>query len=303
MEKMSFEEFKKRAGEEIRLQLPPKYDQVEPVFDVFRKHSRSYNGMSFRPEGEVCSSVIDLDYFYGRLMKGELFEDLLEDMARVVLTKPPKKWGMIDKILDYETVKNNLFVRICTDECAGDRFDDCPTYRFEEFVLTYNIRVDYSSECYGTVLIDNDMLARYGVSAEQLHKDSLKSGAKLFPACFDSISEIAKKCGDMDDIPLPDCIKEMVIVSDRCSRAGSAVIFYPGLLSKIGKKLKGDYYLLPYSEKCTLAFPVRYEEEMAEYIHFVYSTYNPENDGNLMSRNVYLYDVDSRKLSCCKNVF
>ena len=302
MSKMSVEEFESWAGKVVRKYLPGRFDKSDPVFDVFTKHSLSYNGMFIRPEGETISSVVNMDDFYSRYLDGEPLDLLASDMSKVITVTPPKMEDMVSRILDYKKVKRNLFIRVCTRETAGDRFRNCPTQSFDEFVITYNIRLRYAPDCFGAVLIDNEMLDKYGVTAQQLHNDAVKSSSRMLPACYDSIEEIAGFWG-RDDIPLPDCIREMLIISDKYSKAGSAVLFYPDLLEKIGEKLNGNYYLMPYSELCTIAFPEKYEDDLDEYLNFIKATYCPENDGNLMSRNVYMYDVVNSKLMCCKNAF
>ena len=305
MEKMSFEEFKKWSGKNVKSYLPAKYKKVKPRFENMTKHDISYHGMIMRPENERVSSVINLDMFYDRYLMGDDPDLLLPEMAEIVLTKPPiKSTGDVGALFDYKKTKKQLFIRVLNLEDAGDRLDSIPHRVEGEFVITYSIRFEYDSKLYGSALIDNDLLSRYGITLEQLHKDAVKNAAVIMPACFDSIKEISgkTKASIPEDIVIPESISSMLIVSDLYSKAGSAVLFYPNTLKKIAEKLGGDFYVIPYSEKCSIAFSAEYIDEIEEYLNFISITYDPDNDGNILSHNLYMYDSDEQNLKCMKSL-
>lgn len=305
MEKMSFEEFKKWSGKNVKLYLPSKYKKVKPHYQNLTKHDSSYHGMILRSEKDSVSCVVNLDMFYDRYLKGEDTDFLLAEMADIVLSTPPVKVpGDIGGILDYKKTKKNLFIRVINLDEAGDRFDDYPHKIEGEFVITYSIRFEYDSKLYGSALIDNDMLRRYGISAEQLHKDAVKNASAIMPACYESLREISAKTNAFvpDDIVIPEAIYSMLIVSDLYSKAGSAVLFYPNTLKRIGEKLGGDFYVIPYSEKSSIAFAAEFIDEIDEYLNFISVTYDPDNDGNVLSQNLYMYDSDEGKLKCMKSL-
>ena len=302
MEKMSFEEFSKWAGENIRTYLPQKYRNVVPGYQVFTKHTTSYNGMFCRPKGERVASVINLDMFYEKYLDGDPEDEILATMADLVLAEPPNASEVTDRLLKYDNVKDHIFMRVCNLDEAGDRFDNCPVSYVDEFVITYNILFEYADDCFGSVLIDNDIFESYKIPFEQFCKDAAKSSSKVCPACYESIKDIARKTSGYD-FPMPECINDMLVVADKYSKSGSAVLFYPNLLNKISKKLGGDFYLLPYAELCTLAFSAKYEDSVEEYLNFIRVTYDPSNDGKILSRNIYFYDCKKKKMVCCKNAF
>jgi len=301
MEKMSFKEFEEWAGKSVLEYLPTRFKNSRPAFEVITKHSGCYNGMYMRSEGENISSVVNMDQFYSMYLSGRSDDDLLKEMARVITVMRPL--GMREgssAVTDYKTVKKNLFIRIISKDVAAESFKDYPTYETEEFILTYNVRIRFTGEMYGSMIIDNVMLEQYGVTKERLHKDAMISSAKLFPACYDSCSEIISKLGSEDMMRqhdmIPECIRDMVVVSDLYGKVGSAVLFYPDTLQKISLKLDGDFYVLPYSELSTIAFPVKYEDYLDEYIRFVCNTYDPSNDGIVLSHNLYRYDSSKKQL-------
>ena len=299
MEKKSLDEFKQWIEENIKLYLPPKYADCKVSFEKITKHSGSYNGMFIRPEDQCASSIVNVDDFYCLYLNGEKDERLLEEMAKIVTMATPAELKLRESILDYTKAKKNLFVRVCNKEMAGNAFDGFPTTDEGEFVMTYNIRLKFGPNNYGSVIIDNAMLKNYGITKEKLHKDAMANSNKIFPACYDSCTEIMTKVEQtvIDDINrIPECIREMLIVSDKYSKAGSAVIFYPKILEEISMKLGGDFYLLPYAELSTLAFATKYHDQLGEYLNFACNTYDPNNDGVILSRNLYKFESDVKEL-------
>lgn len=305
MEKKSFEEFKKWTEENIKDHLPPKYGTAKVSFERITKHSGSYNGMFIRPDGDYASSIVNMDEFYCLYLNGEREDRLLEEMASILTMASPSEIQLRESILDYTKVRKNLFVRVCNKDMAGKTFDGFPTTDEGEFILTYNIRLKFGTNRYGSVIIDNAMLKTYGITKEKLHKDAVANSKKIFPACFDSCTEIITKVEQtiIEDVnKIPECIREMLIVSDKYSKAGSAVIFYPKILEEISRKLGGDFYLLPYAELNSIAFAPKYHDQLGEYLNFACNTYDPDHDGVFLSRNLYKFDSGSSELKVVDKV-
>ncbi|SCW40437.1 hypothetical protein SAMN02910456_00945 [Ruminococcaceae bacterium YRB3002] len=301
MTKMNLKEFGQWAASEVRDYLPEDLRDNELKFGFVTKHSRRYYGMFFRRGPNIPASVVDLDMFYDLYCQGTDEVTLLSKIAEVLCFKPAGQFNIGLDIMDYKNIRDKLFIRVSNKKNCGSRFDNVPTTEIDEFVITYSIRLTTPDSFQAAVLIDNDLLDHYGISKEKLHRDAVKSSSNLFPACYDSCFDIMEKVGGGDfslDMELiPECIRNMIILSDKYSRTGSAVMFYPHILEKISTKLKGDYILFPYSEKCSLAFPARYEDKSDEYISFANSTYNPESDGPVLSQNFYYFDAVSKNLS------
>ena len=299
MDKKSFKEFEEWAEKNVRPRLPDGFRECKAEFEQVTKHSGTYNGMFIRPAGEDVSCIVNMDQFYSAYLDGEEEEKILDDMVKVITMKPPMKLGDKNMILDYKQAKKNLFIRISSREAGGRSYEGYPVYEKDEFVITYNLKIDFGDQNYGSVIIDNSMLRYYGITREQLHKDAMANSMKLFPACYDSCAEIMDRFGqgEMRDAidKIPEYIREMLIVSDAYSKAGSAVLFYPSTLEAISAKLGGDFYVLPYSELSSIAFPVRHEEFLEAYLDFICHTYSPSNDGYVLSHNLYRYDSAEKK--------
>lgn len=306
MEKINFEEFQEMVKENIFDYLPDSYRESKMGFEVVTKHSRSYNAMFVIKKKANTSCTVDMDEFYERFTSGEDMDSICRAIAKILRTRAPYSKNFADELLDYEKVKRRLFIRVCSQTSAGERFENIPTTIIDEFVITYNIRLRIGKGAYGSALIDNEMLKHYGVTKEQLHEDALLNSRKLFPPCFESCGDIMKRLCDDDDRfnvnLLPSCIREMLLISDEHARTGAAVLFYPKVLERISKKLDGDYFVLPYSELSVIAFASKYMSDLDEFLNFAIATYNPHQDGELLSTNLYKYYSSDKTLRVVERV-
>lgn len=300
MKKMDFEEFKKWAAEEVKSRLPEKYADVTPSFEQIKKHSSSYAGMVMRAENETCASVVNMDEIYDRYLKGDPPEKLLDAMAEIIMVRNPFKPDFAKEVTNYEKVKDKLYIRVTNAEDAQGRFSNCPHTIHGEFLISYNVRFKCGENNFASILIDNNMLEIYGITEDELRRDAMENAEKIFEPRYNTLAEIAEE--GFEDI-LPECMADMVLISDQYSRAGSAVLFYPGILDRIAEKTGGDFYLYPYSEICSLAFPKRHLENFGEYQRFVTATYSPDSDGRLLSTNLYYYDAENHVMTEYETIF
>ena len=306
MEKISFEEFQELVKDNIYDYLPDSYRSYKMGFEVVTKHSRSYNAMYLIKKNSSTSCTVDMDEFYERYASGEDLDSVCNSIARILRMRAPNSNLFVKDLLDYEKVKKRLFVRVCSKNAAGTRFDNNPVTEIDEFVMTYNVRLRIGKGAYGSVLVDNYLLNYYGVTKEQLHEDALSNSKRLFPPCYESCGDIMKRLCDDDERlnpnDLPACIRDMLLVSDEHARAGAAVLFYPTVLERISKKLKGDFFVLPYSELSVIAFAAKYMKDLDEYLNFAIATYNPHQDGELLSTNLYKYYSSDKALRVVERV-
>ena len=133
-----------------------------------------------------------------------------------------------------------------------------------------------------SIKITNELLDKYGVSKEELHKAAMQNSEKIFPAKYYKTNDL---------VPFN-------ILTNEIGYLGAAALFYPNQMEKIAASLGGNYFVLPSSIHEVLVLPddgnLNYME-LEQMVKEVNETTVDRKDQ--LSNNVYYYDSKERIFS------
>lgn len=247
---MKFEEFKMKLRDDLPGVLPEGMQNVIIDFKYAEKlQDHSYNGMVVRPEGQATGLSIDIDRFYNAYMNGTTYEECLHVAGAVVsenLLKMPE-YNM-SQFNNYESVKDYLSIQVVSTELSKDMLEKIPHKEIEDLSIVYRLVIHSDQNSSQSILITNNMLEGYGISAEQLHADAIKIAPEFQPAEVRSMVDVI---GDMmgdefqGDTELLDI--NMYVASNPNRNMGAGIIAYPDFMEQAAEMLNGDFYVLPSS--------------------------------------------------------
>ena len=272
----NFEEFVNEVKDMVKDHLPEMYRDAEVVVIEHRKINSCYTGLTIYPKDSVASPVINLT---------QMYQDHAHDMTEVMkhientlLTLPDnvKKMDVSD-ILDYESIKEKLFLRVSSIKKNAAFLKNVPYIAVEDLALTFHILVGQDEQDMASATVTHQMLKDYGVCIETLYKDTVQSSMTLFPARF------------------IDTILMTVVTNDKGIN-GAASLFYPGIMDKIGSEIVyGNYYILPSSIHEVLVVPdtiIESPDELKQIIKAVNKeAVAPEEQ---LSDELYYYDTKNK---------
>lgn len=268
---MNFEEFINTVKDTIKDYLPEEYKDAEVTLLENRKLNTHYTGLTVTRKGDTLAATINLNALfenYGQQQENHLAA-VMEEVASVIQHTPGK--FDIGRVMDYDRVKKNLFMKLSAAENNADILDHAPHVMKEDLAITFHIMLDQSEAGAATTMIKDQMLEAYGVDLQQLYQDVLHNSPVISPAQIENMGEVVGRMmlEDMKAAGAPaEVIQEMekdlqetsrdnpmtVITNDR-STDGAAAIFYPGVMDQVGERLKGDYFILPSSVHEILVVP------------------------------------------------
>ena len=82
MYKMSFEEFKAQALENIKDYLPEEYQDAKVTLETMHKLGTSYEALIVRPEGQFVTPAVDLNLFYKDYLSSGDMDMVMEGMGK-----------------------------------------------------------------------------------------------------------------------------------------------------------------------------------------------------------------------------
>ena len=263
---MNFEEFINTIKDTIKDYLPEEYKDAEVNLLENRKLNTHYTGLTVTRKGDTLAPTINLNALfenYGQQTENNL-ASVMEEVTSVIQHTPGK--FDIGRVMDYDRVKKNLFMKLSAAEKNADVLEHTPHITKEDLALTFHIMLDQGEKGTATTMITDKMMDAYGVDLEKLYQDAMLNSPVICPVHIESINDALATLGktmieEMKDAGAPPkLIQEMeerleeeyrnnpmTVVTNNLSVDGASVIFYPGVMDQLGERMKGDYFILPSS--------------------------------------------------------
>ena len=194
-------------------------------------------------------------------------ETVCRKIADIVIEAPIQV--DLKAILNYEDVKDKLFIRVSSAEANKEVLENAPHQLKEDLAITYHVVVGKDQDGLSSMFIKNDLLEQYGISAEQLHEDAMKSSPHVMIPEVSSIGALIDEMYQKNILMLTPDEREMLqetlqessemptffVVTNTERIDGAGVIFYPEFMDNMGELLGNDFFILPSSIHEMLVLP------------------------------------------------
>lgn len=287
---MDFETFMNEAIKEMRDRFPD-FDISKQ--EVSKLQGESYTGMAVRPENSEIGATLNLQDFYKALSFGMFLEDVMDSIERSVVSAVRHMPHYDARVLeDYDRMKDALTVDLVPVAGNEEKLAQIPHKNVEDMALVY--RFEEESSVYGSasILITNEMLVVYDITADQLHEDAMKAAVQNRPAKLHNMNDVMRDMmGDMSGLVPMNEPSPLWVATVEGGQNGAGVIQYPGFLDQAAEALGGDFYVLPSSVHEVLLVADNGSMELGYLEEMVRSVNETEvSPAERLSNNVYHYD-------------
>lgn len=289
---MEYREFLNKVKSDLEAVMP---GNEVTVRNIQKLQGMSYYGISVKPEGSIAAASLNLESFHRRFERGQDYRQLLDGIVNAVREALVlDKQISIDNIKDYDQVKERLTVQLVGREGNEDRLLTIPHHDMEDMSLVYHIDLGQMGGGTASMLVTNEMLHGYGISAEQLHRDALKAAQERQPFIIQSMDEMLAELMGTEPTEVSGT-PDLFVATNPEKKNGAGVIAYPGFMEAAAEKIKGNFFILPSSihevimlpENGTMAY-----QKLEEIVANVNGTQVLPEDQ--LSGNVYHYDCHER---------
>lgn len=188
---------------------------------------------------------------------------------------------------DFKDIKDKLFIRVDGIGINEEDLSLIPNTKINNLAITYRVLIGKVTGDLPikipvkSIEITNELLDKYGVSKEELHKAAMQNSEKIFPAQYH----------EMDDfVPFSK-------LTNQIGYLGAAVLFYPNQMEKIAASLGENYFVLPLSIHDVLVFPDDGNNNYMELEQMLKDGNEITDRKDQLSNNVYYYDSKERLFS------
>lgn len=294
---MDYREFVDRVSEDLAVKLPEEYANARVAArQVDKLQGESYYGINVQPEGSVVAVSFSLESAYARMEAGASYEETLSGIANQVeesLANRPNI--LVADLMDYDSMKEKLMVQVIPTAGNEEMLAGIPHTEQEDMSMVYRFVFDTNEQGMASSVVTNDMIAGYGISAEQLHADAMKYAPEHFPANVRSMQEVLADMMGIEPEMMPGEPGGMYVATCNQGVNGAGCIFYPGFMDQAAEKLDGDFFVLPSSVHEVILLPDNGEMSTHELESMVREiNANEVAPADRLSDSVYHYDAEDR---------
>lgn len=243
---MDYERFMDWVAEEMRARFPGADISIQ---EVSKLQGESYTGMAVRLENNDVGVTLDLKPFYEGFESDLAFDDvmdLIEHSVESTIQYLPHY--DTNTLADYGQMKETLTIQLVPVAGNEEKLSQIPHKTLEDMALVYRFELENNAQGSSSILLTNDMLTTYNITADQLHADAIEAAVKNHPAKLQNLNDVMREMmGDMSSLLLMEAPSPMWVATVDDGQHGAGVIQYPGFLDQAAKTLGGDFYVLPSS--------------------------------------------------------
>lgn len=291
---MNYKEFVDKVVENLKDFIPDSMWDIE-VFpqQIDKLQGESYYGISVKPGQSNIGVCLNLEPVFEMMEHGMSFESGLIAIAkRVNETFANHPDVQLSELMDYEAMKGKLMVEVVPTAGNEEMLKGVPHVNHEDISMIYRFVMENDGEGISSVLVKNEMLKNYGISAEKLHADAMKNAPELFPTEIRSMQEtMAEILGiEPEDIPM-EGMMPMYVATCNHGIYGAGCIFYPEFMEQAVEKMSGDFFILPSSVHEVILIPDMVDTSFRELEEMVQSINKEQvSPSERLSDSVYHYD-------------
>ncbi len=260
---------------------------------VGKLQGQSYEGITVTPVDGRMGVSLDLkplfEMFNDGMDYGEVI-DVIKDKLEMGMSQIPEI--RTDGLGDYNAMKGHLVLQIVGRDGNEEMLSKVPHREMEDMAVVYRFDLGDSSSGNMSVLVNDNMMKRYGITAEQLHQDALAAAPQNRPPVIKGMNEVL---AEMMGVSIPGTPDFLYVATTPDKIQGAAVIAYPGFLDMAAEKLGGDFAVLPSSVHEVLLVPDDGKTDMALFKQMVSQINGVEVlPQDRLTNNAYHYDSKNR---------
>ena len=291
---MEYEKFKEQFVEDLKERLEAGGEKFSVDLNAVQKMNQNYEAVTVKPEDAIIGVNLNMTEIYERYDRGMSYDTLVREVAekadRALHDRPDFN---LEALQDYDQMKEKLSMEVVSAERNADLLEKVPHKDMEDMAVVYRFVLDSDSDGRGSILVTNQLMDNYGITAEQLHADALQYAPVMRPAVIQTMAEtllemMGPEAKDMIPV-LPDDPLFVATVPDKIQGAG--VLAYQDFMEQAAERVGGDFFILPSSIHEILlvrddgTFDINHLEDMVKQVNE--TEVAPED---LLTDSVYHYD-------------
>ena len=261
--KMSFDDFKGVVVDRVLDYLPESFKGAEVSLNVITKpNDVKLTGLTIRKAGSCVAPTIYLEDFYSQIEAGDNIGVIMKRIADVRIANEMEDVDL-EQLLDFEGCKDKILPRLYGFEMNNELLSHRAFTRINDFVVLYAVDLGSTDNGRISLPIDVELMAKWNIKIEDLHKIALENQNRLNIGTFRSMVDVMRDMfqgeGMEDDffeeMFMPSEDEAMYVISNKSCMNGASMILDKEFMDGVADVLGDNFIVLPSSIHEVLAIP------------------------------------------------
>ncbi|MBQ9301805.1 DUF5688 family protein [Butyrivibrio sp.] len=305
-DKMGYQEFKSAYTDAVEKSFHYKgMSDVEIDSRLIDKVNETYDALTVKRAGSDVGVNINItDAYDAYITQDAPVKEIAAEAATktaAALENAPNISGSIDDFKNYDVMKNKLVMEIVSADKNAEFLETVPHKDIEDLSVIYRFDVGDVVGTGASIVVTNQMIENYGITAEQLHEDAVKNAPEIRPIVIQGMAEVLAKSMGVEDLEMmglniPPEQEQMFVASVPGNVHGAGVIAYEDFMDKASERVGNQsFFILPSSIHELLIIPdngnfdLKALENMVKEVNA--TTVDPSEQ---LTDNVYHYDANDK---------
>lgn len=304
---MDYEKFKQEFSLKVEELLSEKRLNVTSK-SILKNNGCYLDGLIVSNENSRISPVLYVNEFYDSYLRGLDFDELTEDVIKVVDNAFYKLPEIPEMTREY--VEEHLYAKVINAGANKELLTTVPHRILHDLAVIPCIAVNTPNDN-ASAKITNDMLSVIKMTKDEVIQKAIENTEKQSFECVSMMemllgmisadfkpeeSETPEEL--LDDIIRNEKDNSMFVVLNRKQNNGSAILVCKSSLEKAVQEVGEDCYILPSSIYEVMLVPkngVKNEQELLDMVREINRT--QVAPGEVLSDNIYQYNLAAKKLT------
>lgn len=290
---MRFEEFADIVVEKIREYLPETFAEASvELKTVIKNNDLKLTGITIRSKDSNICPTIYLEQYYKAYEAGEELDKILEDIADVRMQTDVKDSFDVDRITDFERVKEAVIPRLVNREQNSAVLEERPYSVIADLAVTYHIMLNLNKKSASTP-VTNDLMKVWGIETGELHELAVRNMTRLTPGTFRGMSVVMNAMSGGKTNVLDPEDEMLFVLSNEEGWYGAAAVLDDKIMTTVVEQVGKDFFVLPSSVHEVLIVPRNLGMDVEQLKEMVTSINASEVSlEEKLSDHVYCYSVE-----------
>ena len=290
---MRFDEFANVVVEKIREYLPEAFAEASvELKTVIKNNDLKLTGITIRREESNICPTIYLEQYFKAYEAGEEMDKILEDIADVRVKTDVKDSFDVDRITDFERVKEAVIPRLVNREQNSAVLEERPYSVIADLAVTYHIMLNLNKKSASTP-VTNDLMKVWGIETGELHELAVRNMTRLTPGTFRGMSVVMNAMSGGKTNVLDPEDEMLFVLSNEEGWYGAAAVLDDKIMKSVVERVGEEFYVLPSSVHELLVVPLNMGMDVGQLKEMVTSINASEVAlEEQLSDNVYRYSTE-----------
>ena len=304
---LSYGEFVTYIRENVEAVLNDDSETEVVLTEIAKNNGVISEIMTVRKEGENAAPVFYMRDIYEQYLRGVPSDELIDQMIVICRQCNDDNLPVTGEWFEtFENISDKIIFKVVNYEKNQQKLMHCPFIRQLDLALTFRVLVEEEKKQIGTVLISDDLMKMWEVTAEDLYKLAVANMQRLWEGVMEPIQDMIFEMADMklseeyhtfieendgaSEIPL-------YVLTNEIRLNGASVLFYTDCLKNFADSVGRDVFVLPSSIHEVLLIPVDGNMsawDMKQIVEEV--NHQLVSEEEVLSNHVYRYLYGSDKL-------